>query len=192
VPITFDCPCGKSLRVDDEHAGRRVKCPVCGAITLVPSANPQSEVENEDEEPQFEIIEDEPRQVPRARPAKSTSPDDDDEPRPRKGRSDRDDDDDDYDDDDDKPRRRKKKKRRRPSPSRSMPIEEQHDYRGRGDSDLEGTDLFLCICCPGIGCIVGMLRLITGSGEGGKMVALSLVFAVIWNVLGFAVRSAMK
>jgi hypothetical protein len=36
VPITFDCPCGKTLRVPDAHAGKRAKCPGCSAVLPVP------------------------------------------------------------------------------------------------------------------------------------------------------------
>jgi hypothetical protein len=173
--------------VADEHAGRRVKCPVCGALSVVPKPSLPTEVEYEGQEPDFEIVEDRPRDVPRARPAKESSSADDDEPRPRRQRPDRDDDDD--DDDDYVPRPRKKKKRRRSS-SASMPVGYRDEYRGRGESDLTPVDWFLCIFCPGIGCIVGLVRLISGSGEGGKMMGLSLVFAVIWNVLRFALVAA--
>jgi hypothetical protein len=31
MPITLACPCGKPLRVGDQHAGKLVMCPVCGA-----------------------------------------------------------------------------------------------------------------------------------------------------------------
>lgn len=33
MPITLACGCGRTLRVGDEHAGRRIKCPACGAVT---------------------------------------------------------------------------------------------------------------------------------------------------------------
>jgi hypothetical protein len=36
MSIEFGCPCGKTLRVRDELAGDRVKCPVCGEIRNVP------------------------------------------------------------------------------------------------------------------------------------------------------------
>jgi hypothetical protein len=36
MPISFSCPCGKQLRVADEHAGKRVRCPSCGETALVP------------------------------------------------------------------------------------------------------------------------------------------------------------
>ncbi len=36
MPIEVQCPCGKTLNVGDDIAGRRVKCPVCGEILAVP------------------------------------------------------------------------------------------------------------------------------------------------------------
>ncbi|GEM_PF-1416023 len=36
MPIEIQCPCGKTLNVGDDLAGRRVKCPVCGEILAVP------------------------------------------------------------------------------------------------------------------------------------------------------------
>jgi len=40
MPITFDCPCGKTLRVSDEQAGRTARCPVCRAVTAIPTNGP--------------------------------------------------------------------------------------------------------------------------------------------------------
>jgi hypothetical protein len=54
MPITLNCACGKTLRVADEHAGKRVKCPVCNAVITPPAP-----------EPQFEVVE-EPAPAPRA------------------------------------------------------------------------------------------------------------------------------
>lgn len=60
MPITFNCACGKTLRVADEHAGKRVKCPVCNAIGVVPGgAEP---------EPEFEVVENAPKPVAAAPP----------------------------------------------------------------------------------------------------------------------------
>jgi phage FluMu protein Com len=59
MPITFSCPCGKILRVADEHAGKRVKCPACNTISSVPAPEP---------EPVFEIVEPAPKPVTPARP----------------------------------------------------------------------------------------------------------------------------
>ncbi len=37
MPV-IQCTCGKQLRVPDEHAGKRVKCPGCGQPVVVPAA----------------------------------------------------------------------------------------------------------------------------------------------------------
>ncbi|MCI0704448.1 MAG: hypothetical protein L0241_25620 [Planctomycetia bacterium] len=44
MPITFNCTCGKTLRVPDEHAGRRAKCPACNAIVDIPGPDPVFEI----------------------------------------------------------------------------------------------------------------------------------------------------
>jgi DNA-directed RNA polymerase subunit RPC12/RpoP len=36
MPISFQCGCGRNLRVKDELAGRRVRCPGCSSILAVP------------------------------------------------------------------------------------------------------------------------------------------------------------
>jgi len=36
--ISFKCPCGKALKAAAEHAGKRAKCPACGAAVVVPHA----------------------------------------------------------------------------------------------------------------------------------------------------------
>jgi len=36
VPILVKCDCGKQMRVVDDQAGRRVKCPGCGEVLTVP------------------------------------------------------------------------------------------------------------------------------------------------------------
>jgi len=52
MPIEFPCTCGKRLKVADEHAGKRVRCPVCGVPQLVPDAEPVVDLEVvEDEHP---------------------------------------------------------------------------------------------------------------------------------------------
>jgi len=38
MPIRLACPCGKSLQVSDEAAGKRAKCPACGKLLPVPAA----------------------------------------------------------------------------------------------------------------------------------------------------------
>ncbi len=43
MPLSTNCSCGKQLRVRDELAGKRVKCPACGQSVQIPVlANPSS------------------------------------------------------------------------------------------------------------------------------------------------------
>jgi hypothetical protein len=39
MPISFACDCGKQLRVPDEHAGKRARCPECSRVSTIPSAD---------------------------------------------------------------------------------------------------------------------------------------------------------
>ena len=36
MPVKFTCTCGEVLHVPDEHAGRRVRCSECKAVSTVP------------------------------------------------------------------------------------------------------------------------------------------------------------
>jgi hypothetical protein len=68
MPITFDCTCGKMLRVPDEHAGRRAKCPACGSVVPIPGPDPV-----------FEVVEKpKPGAAPPPGQKPATNPDDDD------------------------------------------------------------------------------------------------------------------
>jgi hypothetical protein len=39
MPVQFACSCGRQLRVGDEYAGRRIKCPECGEALTAPAAS---------------------------------------------------------------------------------------------------------------------------------------------------------
>jgi hypothetical protein len=39
MPFIVACPCGKTLRVADEHAGRKGRCPACGRVLDIPAAD---------------------------------------------------------------------------------------------------------------------------------------------------------
>jgi uncharacterized membrane protein len=45
IPVT--CDCGRSLRVKDEAAGRKVRCPACGAAIAVPQPDTNPDIEDE-------------------------------------------------------------------------------------------------------------------------------------------------
>jgi hypothetical protein len=62
MPVLIECACGQKLSVRDEYLGKRIKCPACGASTLVagppgtgsppppPYASPPPREREEDEE----------------------------------------------------------------------------------------------------------------------------------------------
>src|SRR5262245_15634445 len=37
MPVSFTCPCSKKLRIPDELAGKKVRCPGCGTTLRVPA-----------------------------------------------------------------------------------------------------------------------------------------------------------
>src|SRR5215217_5952801 len=96
MTISYKCSCGKSYRLKEEMAGKKVRCPNCNAVQTVPVPKPPEEpmeVELEEVPPprQSQHVQEAPRK-PRPMPI-------DDEPeegrRPRRRRYE---DDDDYDD----------------------------------------------------------------------------------------------
>jgi DNA-directed RNA polymerase subunit RPC12/RpoP len=48
MPIALRCACGRSLRAKEELAGRKVRCPACGKILVVP---PLARAKEEEEIP---------------------------------------------------------------------------------------------------------------------------------------------
>ena len=39
MPIDVQCPCGRTSVVPDQHAGKKAKCPACGAVVVIPGAS---------------------------------------------------------------------------------------------------------------------------------------------------------
>ncbi|MBY0227774.1 MAG: DUF1559 domain-containing protein [Gemmataceae bacterium] len=129
MPIEFDCTeCDRHLRVKDEMAGKRVKCPECQEVLKVPDAEAPEErpaerirtgkpapkkaaparSRDEDDRPKRKARRDEDEEEEEERPkrrAKGRDDDDEEDERPRRrGREE-----DDEEDEDDRPSRRKKK-----------------------------------------------------------------------------------
>lgn len=70
MAISFACSCGKALRAKDEAAGKRAKCPQCGAIVNIPAP------EVNDEAGEYALMPEEPAPAPfsPARPPLATTP----------------------------------------------------------------------------------------------------------------------
>ncbi|MBI3821807.1 MAG: hypothetical protein HY289_03900 [Planctomycetes bacterium] len=46
MAIPFYCDCGRAMRVKDELAGRKIRCPACGEVLTVPKNEPPKEVDD--------------------------------------------------------------------------------------------------------------------------------------------------
>jgi hypothetical protein len=102
MPIPVQCDCGRSLRIKDELAGRKVKCPQCAAVLLVPRP------ETAAEELGYELISDDaPEEEARPRRKAKSDPDDGVQTAPRSRRPAAADDDEDEEDPEEARRRRK-------------------------------------------------------------------------------------
>jgi|ERR1700722_2416697 len=137
MPLTWTCTCGKSLRVADELAGKRVKCPACNGVSTVPQADPGFEVVEETD------LQPSPPPQPKPAPARVRAVvaneenqsrrrqliDDEEEERPRKKRLQNDEDDEHEDE-------RSKKNRKRDEEDDEKPWKK----RGKEDDDDEDEE----------------------------------------------------
>ena len=126
MPITFSCGCGRSLKVADELAGKRVRCPACNKAAEVPPADDGGFEVVDDEPPKpvratvakavpakakppeedFELVDDDEEDV---KPKKKKRRDDDERPAKRTSQKSKRYDDDDDEEEDDRPRKKKRK-----------------------------------------------------------------------------------
>ena len=58
--------------------------------------------------------------------------------------------------------------------------------------ELTTVDWLLCIFCSTIGCIVGIVRLVQGKANAGKMIGISVLFAILWTIVRFAVTVGLN
>ncbi|HTU16723.1 MAG TPA: MJ0042-type zinc finger domain-containing protein [Gemmataceae bacterium] len=149
-----ECPkCGKSLKVNDSLAGKRVRCPGCKNPFVVPDAPVVELVE--DEEEQEERVTKRPRRDAARRP-RDEEEDDDKPRRPRRSR--------DEEEDDDEPRR----------PRRRRPRDDNRDSASFSSAPLVyGILACLLSCAPIIGFLLGSLAMSKANAEldrlpGGK------------------------
>lgn len=47
MSVRLECSCGKKLSIKDEMAGRRIKCPACGAVLTIPRNLTKAKLEEE-------------------------------------------------------------------------------------------------------------------------------------------------
>jgi phage FluMu protein Com len=207
MPISIKCPnCAKTLKVADEAAGKKVRCPACKSVMAVPM--PQEELV----EPEEELVEPEPESFAvtekPAPPAKKAAWDDDP---PAKSTSK---DDENYgldaDDEDEREERRRDRKRKEKRRRRDEAEGRRRSYQPhRGVVILVLGSVALCGACLcaiigwGLGSVVlGMAntdlakmdnRVMDDSGRGmttaGKVCALiAFGLGLINAILGIAMN----
>jgi predicted RNA-binding Zn-ribbon protein involved in translation (DUF1610 family) len=180
VPIKVTCnSCGKSLKAKDSAAGKRVKCPQCGDPISIPD----------------EVYD-----------AEEAGGDDD--------YSGYDDDygDGQYDLGDDVANAPGATKRRPCPACGEMIVEGAAKCRfcgeifdaalkrkarksksgGSDDADMTTGDWVVACLCSGIGCIAGIVWMIQGKPKGSKMLGVSFLMAIFWNVVKLVLTAAME
>lgn len=166
MSISVDCQnCGKTLKAKDTAAGKTAKCPDCGELIRIPELNEVLDAEED----------------------YGGSPSaDDDLSLPSSG--------------DQKPcpvcgemiASSAKKCRFCGEYLDETLKKKKKKLSSSGDEDMTTVDWILCVLCPGIGCIVGIVRAIQGNSTGGKMIGISIGMAVLWNVLSVILRAAAQ
>lgn len=124
MPISLSCECGRALRVKEELAGKKVRCPECKAAVAVPapeadgveedaasmlaaeSPKPKTRPAKKDEAEESTAVSEKPTRKPRW----DDEEDEDAAPKSKKRRRDADEDDADEEEADGAPKRKKKKK----------------------------------------------------------------------------------
>lgn len=170
MSISVRCEeCGKTLKAPDSAAGKKAKCPQCGAVVAIPEP-----VYDAQEVSDAEPVEDDSNAFGDVDSYDSPAIDDDNrKPCPACGEMivataakcrycgeifDS---------------KLKKKAKRRSGSS------------GDADEDLTTGDYVVAILCSNIGCIAGIVWMIQGKPKGGKMIIASLLANVGWFVVGF-------
>src|SRR4051794_32399256 len=150
MPISVVCSgCAKKLKAPDAAAGKKVRCPACNTVVLIPEPEiletPDEDLVEPDEDT---AVSEKPR------PAKKKTIRDLDSPIEKKRKSRDDDDDDGFDDDEDeeaeerRPRKRKKKKYIDDDDFRDRPRRRGEPHRGVMILILGILTIFTACLCP--------------------------------------------
>jgi hypothetical protein len=186
MPISLGCACGRSLRVKDELAGRRIKCPQCGAVLAVPK--PEEEIRLL---PADDPWKDAPSRSQEAAPAPA-----DEEVLEEVLPADLDEEDEDEDDE----RSVREEVRRREARNEEREAERERERRrkrrsekkiraleAQGRFQAEGSRGYLENLNPGVGAGIAMIVLGLGAALFVMLMAHALGFAMVFVPMGLIV-----
>jgi hypothetical protein len=169
MPIPLSCQCGRSLRVKDEFAGRKVKCPSCAAVLAVPKPEPEPVPSEEDEA--YNVLSEDSGEEARPRSGKY-QPDPEEmvqtAPRPSRRRG---------DEEEEEPERSRREERRREEEREERRRAERRREERRREEDREERRRASSRSSSGGGFGVN-------AGIGGGIVM--ILIAVVWFVGGLA------
>jgi predicted RNA-binding Zn-ribbon protein involved in translation (DUF1610 family)/DNA-directed RNA polymerase subunit RPC12/RpoP len=173
MPISFECStCGKKMRAPDDAGGKKVRCPGCEAIVVVP----------------LEVLDaaaiEEPAVAESAGYAMETAA-----PAPPAA-------------DDGKERKAcplcgemilasaAKCRYCGEIFDSKLRAREEKKKGVAGEKNMTTCDWFLALLCSGIGCIAGVIWMIQGKPKGIKMVGVSVAAGVFWSIVRLVIESA--
>lgn len=187
MPISFECPhCGKKLKAPDNAVGRQSPCPRCGNLVTCPEPVYEAEVAEVTMEPVEDDLDpygvvDEDVGGP-VMPRMAAGPE---------------------------------SENRRPCPMcgemivasaakcrycgevfdktlKKAKSKKKKKQQSRDDEVLSGLEIFVGIFCAGIGCICGIVYMVQGKPKGIKLLGLSIMMAIVWNVLRFVLIQSLQ
>ncbi len=184
MPISFSCPrCGKKLKAPDNAVGKSSKCPGCGSPVTCPEPVYDAELVDAPPgglDPYTDLDMDRPYEM--AAPVAGMPG----AIEPSAGEA------------------------RRPCPmcgemivataakcrycgeifDPALKKAKRRKGRGGDDENLTTGDTLIAVLpiCSAIGCIMGIVWMIQGKPKGGKMLGLSFVMGVVWNLIGQFLR----
>lgn len=161
------CDCGKALKAPDALAGAKAKCPDCGAVVLVPSTSDGFHDVDGQQAADFDELADDV--------GPSAAGQSDLKPCPMCGE-----------------RISATAAKCRFCGEVLSPSQRRRE-RQRIDSELvnqmTGADIALCALCFPVGCVVGIVAMITGAPlRGLKMIGLAIVTPFVWGAILSLVR----
>jgi predicted RNA-binding Zn-ribbon protein involved in translation (DUF1610 family) len=195
VSIQVTCSsCKSQFNAPDNSGGKRTKCPKCGGIIQIPMAGaapamkpaamqpakpaPKDDIFDAIEEPARTPFSDEDFEI--EHPAEKKVVADDRKPCPMCGEM-----------------IQKDAVKCRYCGEIFDPILKKQQKKASksaaaGGEDMTTGDWVVAVLCSFIGVIAGIIWLIQGKPKGGKMLGVSFLFMVLWNVLRFVASTAVQ